>query len=63
MTSFIAALAIVLSSMGFPGLEHHVLLHDVTDPVPCSTSDVVTDNGQPWEPAQTPDGRKISNGF
>ncbi len=63
MTSIIAALAIVLSSMGVPGMEHFVPIVDT--PVPCSSSVDVPDEGSdiPMGPMAGPDTRKISNGF
>jgi hypothetical protein len=63
MTSIIAALAIVLSSLGVPGFEHYA--RDVTDPVPCSATVDVPEEGTdiPTGPMAGPDTRKISNGF
>jgi hypothetical protein len=63
MTSFIAALAIALSSLGIPGLERYAF--EITDPVPCSsTVDVPEENPEiPMGPLAGPDTRKISNGF
>jgi hypothetical protein len=63
MTGFIAALAIALSSMGIPGLEHYAF--EITDPVPCSASVDVPDETPdvPMGPLAGPDTRKISNGF
>ncbi len=63
MTSLIAALAIALSSMGIPGLEHYVT--DVGDCMPCSaTVDVPEETPDiPMGPMAGPDTRKISNGF
>lgn len=63
MTSLIAVLAIMLSSMGVPGFEHYVL--DVDEKLPCSSSVDVPDDTPdvPMGPMAGPDGRKISNGF
>jgi len=63
MTSLIAALAIALSSMGIPGLEHYAT--DVDDRMPCSSSVDVPDDTPdiPMGPMAGPDTRKISNGF
>ena len=63
MTSIIAALAIVLSSMGVPGFDNY--LPGVTDPATCSTTIEVPEEGTdiPTGPMAGPDTRKISNGF
>jgi len=63
MTSLIAALAIALSSMGIPGLEHYV--QDVDVRMPCSSAvDAPDENSDiPMGPMAGPNPRKISNGF